>query len=72
MTIMRLIFESIDSTSFYKHYSFCVRECNFKRFSGENVLVYSSNMKFVNKDNVYLNICISVFGDTSFRASAAA
>ncbi len=36
------------------------------RFSGKNVLVYSSNMQFVNKDNVYLKI-MSMFSET--RAS---
>ncbi len=39
----------------------------FKRFSSENVLVYSSDMQFVNKDNVYLKICFDVFNNVSSR-----
>ncbi len=48
-----------------------VTKCSFKRFSGKNVLVYSSNMQFVNKDNVYLKISLDVFGHVSSRWSAA-
>ncbi len=29
---------------------------------GDNVVVLTSNMWFVNKVNVYLNICFNVFG----------
>ncbi len=30
---------------------------------GENVLAWTSNMQFVNKDEVYFKICFEVFGD---------
>ncbi len=47
-----------------------VTECSFKSILGENVLVWTSNMRFVNKDNIYLKICLNVLVDVSSRASA--
>ncbi len=49
---------------------FPVTEYSFKSILGENVLVWTSNMRFVNKDNVYLKICFDVLVDVSSRASA--
>ncbi len=42
-----------------------------RSFLGQIVFVWTSNMQFVNKDNIYLKICFDVFGDVSSRASAA-
>ncbi len=40
---------------------FCVTECSFKRLSGKHVVVYSSNIHFVSKDNDYLRILRQCF-----------
>ncbi len=40
-------------------------------FLGENVLAWTSNMRFVNKDKVYFKICFAVFEDGRSIGSAA-